>query len=354
MRVAVVGAGVIGLSAAWRLARSGVAVTVYDDAPGSGPSRVAAGMLAPVTEAWFGEEPLIALMLAGHARWPGFAAELTGETGHDLGYRDEGTLLVGADADDLVAIERLGGFYAAWGLSVTALSGRACREREPLLFPGVRGGLLTPDHQVDPRRVHAALMAALTGLRVPIEARRIQTLTELDADVVVVAAGCGSAALAGLPVRPVKGQLLRLRAPDGAPPGFDHVVRGLVAGREVYVVPRRDGEVVVGATTDERRDLVPTAGAAYELLESALRLLPHLAEYAVTEHDVGLRPATPDNVPLVGRLPEDVVVASGHYRHGILLAPVTADVVTALVTGGPSPVPVERLDPGRFADAHLA
>src|SRR5262249_50994043 len=179
---------------AWRLARAGVDVTGYDDAPGSGPSRVAAGMLAPVTEAWFGEDELVALMLAGHARWPGFAAELTAATGHDLGYRAEGTLLVGADADDLAVIERLGGFYTGSGLAVTRLSGREGRAREPLLAPGVRGGLLAPDHQVDPRRVHAALLAALG---VPVQPRRIEALADLDADVVVLAAGCGSAPLTG-------------------------------------------------------------------------------------------------------------------------------------------------------------
>jgi glycine oxidase len=344
---------VIGLACAWRLARAGARVTVYDDAPGSGPSRVAAGMLAPVTEAWFGEDELVALMRAGYDRWPGFAAELTAATGYDLGYRDEGTLLVGADADDLAAIERLGGFYTRCGLTVTRLSGRECREREPLLAPGVRGGLLAPDHQVDPRRVHAALLAALG---VPIQPRRLGSpaeLAALDADVVVLAAGCGSAGLAGLPVRPVKGELLRLRDPAGTAPGFDHVIRGLVAGREVYVVPRRDGEVVIGATSDERGDLVPTAGAAYRLLDSALRLLPHLSEYAVAEHGVGLRPTTPDNLPLLGRH-RDVIVATGHYRHGVLLAPITADVVTALVAGTAPPVPIERLDPGRFAGAHLA
>ena len=350
MRVAVVGAGIIGLAAAWRLAGSGVPVTVYDDAPGSGPTRVAAGMLAPVTEAHFGEDPLTALMLAGQARWPRFAAELAATTGDHLGYRDEGTLLVGADADDLAAIERLAHFYTGSGLAVTPLSGRECRAREPLLAPGVRGGLLVPgDHQLDPRRVHEALLAV-----VPVQPRRVRNLAELDEDIVVLAAGCGSTGLLDLPVRPVKGEALRLREPSGGAPGFDHVVRAVVAGRSVYAVPRRDGEVVVGATAEERGDRRPTAGAALELLDSVVRLLPHLAEFTLAEHCVGLRPATPDNAPLLGRVGDRLVVATGHYRHGVLLAPVTAEVVVALVTGTPAPVPLERFDPGRFAGAHLA
>jgi glycine oxidase len=351
--VDVVGAGVIGLAVAWRLARDGVPVTVHDDAPGSGPSRVAAGMLAPVTEASFGEGTLAELMLAARARWPEFAASLRTDTGLELGYRDEGTLLVGADAGDLAEIERIGRFYAASGLAATPLTARECREREPLLAPRIRGGLFVPgDHQVDPRRLHAALLAAVTARGVVIQPRRVPALRDLDGDTVVLAAGCGSAALAGLPVRPVRGQVLRLREPSGATPGFHHVVRAMVTGRSVYLVPRRDGEVVVGATSDERAEPRPTAGDAWTLLDNAVRLVPELAEYVVAEHTVGHRPGTPDNAPLLGRLDDRLIVATGHYRHGILLAPITADVVSALVTGAAPPVPLHHFDPGRFGDAH--
>jgi glycine oxidase len=352
MSVGIVGAGIIGLSAAWRLAQAGVPVSVYDNAPGSGASWVAAGMLAPVTEAIFGEHPLTRFMLAANARWPAFVADLADSTGHDVGYGTEGTLVVGAGADDAAAVDRIGRFYLDSGLDATRLTATRCRQRVPMLSPRVHSGWLVPgDHQVDPRRVHAALLAALAALGVPVRPMRVAALADLGEDTVVLAAGCHSAALADLPVRPVKGQLLRLREPDGRGAPFGHVVRAVVRGREVYAVPRPDGEVVVGATSDERTDARPTAVAAWTLLDTALALIPDLAEYTVEEHCVGHRPATPDNAPLLGRLDERLIVATGHYRHGILLAPITAEIVSALVAGAPPPVPIELFDPGRFRDA---
>lgn len=348
--VAVIGAGVIGLAAAWRCAQRGMQVTVYDPQPGGGASSVAAGMLAPVSESYFGETALTALLVAAAGQWPGFAAELAAHG--DVGYRSDGTAVVALTADDHAAASRLWGYQAALGLPVQTLTAAALREAEPALHPRVRSGALVEDHQADPRRLVRVLRAAAETAGVRVVARGVDSVREVEAGTVVVAAGCGSAALTGLPVRPVKGELLRLRAPE-AGPGFGRVVRGFADGRKVYLVPRADGEVVVGASEQERTDSVPTAGGVLELLRAATDLVPELAEYALVEVDVGHRPGTPDNAPIVGKmasgaLAHRVVVATGHYRHGILLAPVTADAVAELAAGGKAPEVLAPFGPGRF------
>jgi glycine oxidase len=337
-RVAVVGGGVIGLAVAWRLRQRGCVVTVYDPDPGAGASDVAAGMLAPAGEASFGERELAALLVESARRWPGFAAEL----GTDVGYRAEGTLLVARTDDDLAELDRLLRLQSSYGLAPMALRSSELREREPLLSPRLRGGALVDgDAQVDPRRVVAALLA--TGI--PVVRQRIADLSTVDGEVTVVAAGCDSAALTGLPVRPVKGQLLRLRGRIA----LRHTVRGYADGRPVYLVPRADGEIVVGATNEERTDPTVTAGAVLELLRAAVELVPELAEYALHEARYGFRPGTPDNAPIIGWLRPGVLVATGHYRNGVLLAPLTADAVADLVTGGPDSLRVKDFGPERFA-----
>jgi glycine oxidase len=218
------------------------------------------------------------------------------------------------------------------------------REREPALSPRVRAGIhLAQDRQVDPRRVVAALRSRL-GDRVIT--KPVSTLDDLDAPTVVVAAGCGTAALTGLPVRPVKGQVLRLR---GEPGLLRHVLEARVDGRSVYVVPRADGEIVVGATQEERSDWTVTAGGVYELLRAAIELVPGLAECALAETLVGHRPGTPDNAPLLGWVRDGVLVAAGHHRNGVLLAPVTADLIADLVVAGRADPLLEPFAPGRFA-----
>jgi glycine oxidase len=344
--VAVIGGGVIGLAVAWRCARRGARVTVYDPASGQGASRVAAGMLAPVSEAYFGEDDLTALLVASAVRWDAFAAELSRYG--QVGLRTEGTLLVALTPDDLAEASRLWTYQASLGLPVTRLAPGALRELEPALHPRVRGGALASgDHQVDPRRLVAVLTRAAHAAGVRVKARRVDSYADLRAGTVVVAAGCGSATLTGLPVRAVKGQLLRLRAPDGEP-GFRHVIRGWADGRRVYLIPRTDGEVVVGATEEERTDAVPTAGATLELLRAATDLVPELVEYQLAEVCVGHRPGTPDNAPILGTLSGGVVVATGHYRHGILLTPVTADAVAELVATGVAPDLIAPFAPSRF------
>ncbi len=343
MKVGIVGGGVVGLSVAWELLRRGEQVTVYDADPARGAGHVAAGMLAPTAEANFGEEALQALMLESMRRWPAFAAELGAATGMPLGHRTDGTLLVALTEDDLTEVRRLVDYYRRAGTPIEPLGGRRLRELEPMLSPRIRGGARAAgDHQVDPR----LLLAALRSLPVRHERRDVEDLSSLRDDVIIVANGCGVAAVTGLPVRPVKGQLLRLR---GAEPLLTHVVRGVATGRHVYLVPRADGELVVGATEEERgSDTTVTAGGVLDLLRPATDLVPGVAELALTETLAGLRPGTPDNAPVLSHLRGNVYVAGGHYRHGVLLAPVTAYAVADLVTRGSTDVDISAYAAGRF------
>lgn len=364
--VAVVGGGPVGLAIGWRAAARGMRVLLYDPSPGSGASKVAAGMLAPVAEAYFGELALTRLLLDSAARWPGFATDLAASAdlagSAELGYRTEGTLVVGRTADDLAEARRLWSYQQGLGLPITPLGATELHAREPLLAPRVRGGAHAPDdHQVDPRRLVAALRLAAVRAGVVFVPSTVRGLAELDAGIIVVAAGCGAAGLTGLPIRPVKGQILRLRAPGGEPPGFRHVIRGYADGRSVYLVPRDDGEVVLGATVEERGDTTVTAGGVLELLRAATELVPELAEYELVETAAGRRPGTPDNAPIIGPLADrpDVIVATGHYRHGILLTPVTAELVVDLLASGIpdpalAPFTPDRFSRGRSLSPHVA
>ncbi len=365
----VVGGGVIGLGIAWRAALAGLRVTVVD-APGRGASWAAAGMLAPVTEVHYGEQALLRLNLAAAARWPSFVAELEERTGASVGYRRCGTLIVARDSDDLAAIEDLYRFQRSLGLSVQRLRARECRRFEPGLAPGIRGGVLAPgDHQVDNRALVAALLIACDRAGVQRRAGRVVAVRverdqvrgivlaggeTLDAGTVVLAAGCWSGTLGGLPpgvlppVRPVKGQLLHLRGATD-----ELLCQRNVRGLEVYVVPRGDGRVVVGATVEEQGfDTTVTAGAVHDLLRAAFELLPEVTELELIETVAGLRPGSPDNAPLLGPSQlEGLVIAAGHYRNGILLTPVTADAMAELLVTGRVPEAITRFSPRRFASA---
>ena len=376
----VVGAGVIGLSIAWRCRQRGLSVVVLDPAPGSGASRAAAGMLAPVTELHYGEQPLLELNLASAARYPSFAAELEDVTGRTIGYRRTGTVVAAWDAADLAALRDLAGFAGALGQTVRALTGRELRTLVPGIAPGLPGGLLAADdHQVDNRRLHAALLAAVTGAgarvvqasvaRVDVFGDQVRGVTTADgvtlgAGTVVLAAGAHSGRIAGLPhaarprVHPVKGQTLRLRLPADLLPPL--ILRGSVRGSPVYLVPREPaadgpsagaGELVVGASAEEAGfDRTPRAGAVYELLRDAQSLLPSISEAELVEVSTGLRPGSPDNAPLIGRSGLDgLIIASGHYRNGVLLTPITGDGVAALVADGDLPPELVPFGPERFA-----
>jgi glycine oxidase len=368
----VVGGGVIGLATAWRAAEAGLSVVLVDDEPGAGASYVAAGMLAPVTEVHYGEEALLTLNLESARRYPSFVQELEAVTGRTVGYRPSGTLVVAADDDDTAAIDELFRFQRELGLEVRRLRRRECRALEPLLAPRIRGGMLTDvDHQVNSRPLVDALLAACERAGVIVHRRRAValrldaeqatgvTLSDggvLDAGNVVLAAGCWSGALNGVPaaarppVRPVKGQILRLHGPAD-PPLLTRTVRGLVHGTSVYLVPRTDGEVVVGATVEERGfETTVTAGAVYELLRDAAEIVPGVAELELAEARAGLRPGSPDNAPLLGPTAiEGLVLATGHYRHGVLLTPVTADAIAEVLVTGRAPELLAPFSPLRFA-----
>jgi glycine oxidase len=372
----VVGGGVIGLSVAWRLAQRGLSVVVVDDDPAGGASRAAAGMLAPVTEAHFGEEALTALNLESARRWPAFAAEVEEASGAPVGYRREGTLQVAFDDDDLGVLTELRAYHERLGLAGQRLRGRECRDLEPLLSPRIRGGIFVEsDHQVETRALTGALIVAAERAGVGLirqrvarldlteerEARRAIGVTldsgqPIRAAVTVLAAGCRSAELPGLPaevrppVRPVKGQILRLRPADRFAPRLRCTVRGIRRGRSIYAVPREDGRVVVGATVEEKGwDTTVTAGAVRELLEDATEVVPALGELELAETLARLRPGTPDNGPILGpsALP-GLVFATGHYRNGVLLTPLTADAVAAVVVGEPLPAVAEPFTAARF------
>ncbi len=367
----VVGAGAIGLAAAWRACQRGVRTLVVDAAePGSGASHVAAGMLAPVTEATFGEEESLALNLEAARRYPSFVEELEAESGTEVGYRASGTLAVALDRDHAEALRRLHGFHLSLGLEAEWLRGRECRALEPGLSPAVVGGIRTSsDHQISPRALCAALARAVERAggelrpftrvaRIEISGDRVCGLKLdcgqlVDADSIVVAAGWQSGEIAGLPpdagvpVRPVKGQAVRLRDPAGRPPA-GRVIRT----PEVYLVPRRDGELVVGATVEERgADCAVTAGGVLELLRAAYEALPGVTELELSEASAGLRPTSPDNKPIVGPgALEGLVWATGHWRNGILLAGVTADAVAGVLAGGELPPTLAPFSPQRFRE----
>jgi glycine oxidase len=353
--VVVVGGGVIGLSCAWRAAQRGMSVLVAErDQPGAGASGVAAGMLAPVTEAEFGEESLLELNLAGARMWPAFAAELAERSGLDTGFRASGAVVAAADRDDGAELRRLFAFQQSLGLDVEWLGGRELRRLEPRLSPRVSGGIVAAQEaHVEPRAVVRALCAALeheggevaSGLDVSALAPDSVTAGDrrIAAGRVVVAAGCWSGAFAGAPpVRPVKGQILRLRLRGEA------LAERLVRTPRCYVVSRPGGEVVVGATVEERGfDTTVTAGGVHRLLEAAWEVLPEVEELELVETAARLRPGSPDNAPAIGER-EGVVWATGHHRNGVLLAPITAGAVADLLTGGELPEPVRPFSPARF------
>lgn len=382
--VLVAGGGVIGLVTAWRAAQRGLRTTVVDPAPGGGAARVAAGMLAPVTELHYGEEALLALNLASARRYPDFAAELEEASGREIGYRSCGTLSVALDADDRAHLRELHAFQERCGLSAQWLTGRECRRLEPMLAPSVRGGLrVDGDHQADPRRLAGALLAACERAGVAFRRARVAGVrvaggadgggratglllddggepAELAGGQTVLALGSSSASPAGLPpdvlppVRPVKGQVLRLRMPPADRGAFlSRTVRAVVRGGHLYLVPRADGELVVGATSEEMGwDTTVTAGGVYELLRDAHELVPGVTELPLAETCAGLRPTSPDNAPLLGPTAlEGLHLATGHHRNGVLLTPVTGDIMGELLATGELAEQARPFAPDRFARA---
>jgi glycine oxidase len=325
-------------------------------------------MLAPVTELHYTEVSLLRLGLLSLQRYPAFVAELEDAAGADVGYAECGTVDVAWDAADLDGLRDLHAFATELGLACELVGPRELRGLEPALAPGLPGGLhVADDRQVDPRRLHSALRIAAerAGVRFVRDSATVTRSpgvalsdgTRIAAERVVLAAGAWSARTGVppelVPVRPVRGQTVRLRTE--APP-ITRVVRGRVKGIPVYLVPRADGELVVGASSEEAGyDLRPRTGPVYELLRDAQSLVPELGEAEFIGVSTGLRPGSPDNAPIIGALStaewDHVVVAAGHHRNGILLTPVTADGVAELVATGRLPAELEAFGPDRFRPA---
>jgi glycine oxidase len=368
--VIVVGAGVIGLACAWRAAQDGARVCVLErKRPAAGATGVAAGMLAPVGEAAWGEEGLLALNLESLRRWPAFAADVEADGGAEVGFATQGALHVALDRDETEELRRRYELHRGLGLEAEWLGASACRRLEPGLATAVRGGANVPgEASVDPRRLMAALIAANerrgveihSGAEVVAADREAGTWTVRTADgesfragALVAAAGCWSGQAAWLPpadrpaVRPVKGEILTLRGSAAEP-----LCERIVVGERVYMVPRGDGRLVVGATVEERGfDTTLTAGGVHELLREAYRLIPEIAELELHEASVGLRPGSPDNAPLIGPATTDgLLIATGHFRNGVLQAPLTAECVAGLISGQQPSFDMSPFSPQRFAE----
>jgi glycine oxidase len=383
-----VGGGVIGLAGAWRAAQGGARVCVVERAePPAGATNVAAGMLAPVGELSFGEPELLKMMLAAAERWPPFVAELEAASGMETGYQANGALDVALDRDEAGELRRRHELQQELGLETEWLTPRRCRELEPGLTTNFVGGVHAPgDASVDPRRLALALAAALRAaggeLRTGTEvvdgiwdgerlagvrtaptsadaclshANKRRGGSDVRADAVVLCNGAWAGQTAWLPpearppVRPVKGEVIELRPREEGPP----VANRNVASERIYLVPRDDGRLVIGATQEERGfDTTVTAGGVHELLREAYRVLPDVAEMELAGMIAGLRPGSPDNLPIVGRgTVEGLVLATGHFRNGILLTPITAEAVAATLAGTEAPAAMATADPGRFAAA---
>jgi glycine oxidase len=392
-----VGGGVIGLASAWRAARGGARVCVLERAePPAGATNVAAGMLAPVGELSYGERDLLAMMLASGALWPDFVAEVEAASGIATGFRQTGALHVALDRDEAAELRRRHELQQEMGLEAEWLTPTACRELEPGLTPTFVGGILAGgDASVDPRALARALAAALreaggelrTGTEVvdglwdgerlagvrtvatastapsapvasagqpsslsnPVGDQR--TTVDVRADAVVLCNGAWSGQTPWLPegarpkVRPVRGEVIELRPREGELVPAERIV----CSERIYLVPRTDGRLVAGATQEERGfDTTVTAGGVHELLREAYRVLPDVAEMELAGMVAGLRPGTPDNLPIVGpgAVP-GLVLATGHFRNGIMLAPITADAVAATLAGRAVPASMTPADPNR-------
>jgi glycine oxidase len=384
-----VGGGVIGLASAWRAAQGGARVCVLERfEPPAGATNVAAGMLAPVGELSFGEPELLKMMLAAGELWPEFIVDLEAVSGMGTGHQANGALDVALDRDEAGELRRRHELQQELGLETEWLTPTRCRALEPGLTTNFVGGVHAPgDASVDPRRLALALAAALraaggelrtgtevvdglwtgkrlTGVRTapaaanltdacPPYADKRREGGELYADAVVLCNGAWAGQTAWLPpearppVRPVKGEVIELRPREESPP----VANRNVASERIYLVPRDDGRLIVGATQEERGfDTIVTAGGVHELLREAYRVLPDVAEMELAGMIAGLRPGSPDNLPIVGRGAVDgLVLATGHFRNGILLTPITADAVAATLAGTEPPTAMATADPSRFA-----
>ena len=372
-KILIIGGGVIGLGIGWQLAKSGASVTIYEQAKaGRAASWAAAGMLAPLAEAHTEEPELLKLGCQSLAVYPQWVQELEADAEMSIGYRVEGTLIVGLEPDDTHQLRHLYASQQDLGLDVEWLTGRAAREIEPALSPRVTAAIrCESDHQVDNRLMVEALGRAYQRyggvLCESSNVERIVTESEVvtgvqtqesfqAADVIILAAGCWSAQIEGLPdailppVRPVKGQMLALQMEDGIT--IKNVIRTVRARypTSVYLVPRTDGRLIVGATSEEMGfDTRLTAGGIFELLRGAWEAVPGIYELPLLETWTGLRPGSRDNAPILGKTPiENLIYATGHYRNGILLTPITAYEISKLILTGETSETIVSFQLDRF------
>jgi len=388
--VVVIGAGIVGLGIAWTVARSGRTVTLVDPDPATGATYAAAGMLAPVSELHYQEEHLLELTLASAALYPAFVDTLGADSG-TAGYQRTRTITVGADAADRQSLADLREVQLAHGLAVEPLTIREARSLEPLLSPQLSSAFsIDQDHQVDPRQLAARLHSAIAAIALvrnrsdhSIRQNAVGLLhkhsadaashvtgvcladgSTVTADEVIVANGLAAAQLDGLPdwlslpLRPVFGDILRLRVPEHLRPLLTATIRGLVRGVPVYLVPRSDGTVVLGATQREDGSAAVSAGGVYQLLRDAQVLVPAVAELELIEVTARARPGTPDNAPLLGRVARGpgqptgdipgLIIATGFFRHGVLLTPIAAQHCLSLIEGTPDDR-WARFRPDRFS-----
>ncbi len=365
--VIVIGAGIIGLSLGWQLVRRGIPVVLCERGEaGRSASWAAAGMLAPHSEVGFEEEEFLRLGIESLNEFPRFLDEIEEDTGRRVLLDDRGTLIVGFHRDDTERIRRLYEFREHLGLAVKWLPGSEGREIEPLLSPKITAAIWLPDDcQINNRALVGALKDAFLArggvLREHTPVRSIVMDTdrvrgvrteedEIVSSSVVLAAGCWSGLVDGIPenvkppVRPVKGQIVSLRM--GEEFRFEHVVRA----PDAYLLPKDDGRLLVGATQEEMGfDVTPTAGPVMRLLERGWEAIPSIYDLAIDTIDVGLRPGSRDNEPLVGSTEvRGLYYATGHHRHGILLAPVTAYAMCDVILEGKTPDILAPFRPSRF------
>lgn len=357
--VAIVGGGIIGLATAWRLTRAGLSAIVIDPSPGAGASHAAAGMIAPVSEMSYQHGRLFALMRDSAAEYPAFVAALEADAQTDVGYRETETLVCAADPADRQMLADLRQYQQAAGGEIEALTSRAARRLEPALNPSLSGAFRSAgDHQVNPRRITAALQTVLppiirhTAVELiatesssgpAVTGVRLDDGRTVTAPVTVLATGMTATrtplpAEVALPLRPIRGEVLRTRLPSGLPPLLERTIRGIVTGRPIYLVPRADGEIVIGATSREDNREGPSVEGVSQLLRDAQRLVPGIGECELTEVTARARPGTHDDAPYLGTVGtagrgpiSGLIVANGFYRHGILLTPLASRLAAQLV-----------------------
>ena len=365
MKVTVIGAGTIGLSTAVTLAAGGHEVTVIDPAPASGSTYHAGGMLAPAAEVVYQQNPLFPLMQAAGQWYPELVELVAQHTDVPTGHQAHGTLVVAADRADAQHLSELMDYQVAHGMTVERITTRQARTQEPALSPRLAGAVSIPgDHQVFPRQFAAAMQDAAGNLEVRFITETAEEIAgasvvlgsgeTVEAEQIVLANGLGAASVRGwyedrmpLQLRPVYGDILRLSVPKPLQPLVTKVIRGFVEGRPIYVIPREDGTVAIGATSREDGRAEPRVSGVHELLRDAIRVVPGVEECDLVEASAGARPGTPDDLPYLGRVNEHVVVSTGYFRHGILLTALAAKVTREIIESVQPSVDIAACSPER-------